>query len=312
MTQHLMSPPPVVTPATVTSPADAAPTATAMASAGTLEVRLARNAVELTEAQRLRYQVFYREMAARPSPEMAAAGRDFDRFDEICDCLLVCDRTRPPGRRVVGTYRLLRQEVAEATGGFYSADEFDLTALLAQLSDGCRGLELGRSCVDAGYRNNATIQLLWRGITSYLVHHRIGYMFGCASLPGIDAQALAPELSYLHHFHRAPPELRVTALDHRRAAVELLAAEALSPRRVLAALPPLIKGYLRLGAYIGDGAVIDHQFATTDVFIILPVERLSQRYVSHFDPQGEIAKTPAAAGRPQAAAAASPFARSRA
>lgn len=281
-----------------------------MASAGNLEVRLAHSAVELTEAQRLRYQVFYREMAARPSPEMAAAGRDFDRFDEICDCLLVCDRSRPAGRRVVGTYRLLRQEVAAAAGGFYSADEFDLRPLLARLSDDCRGLELGRSCVDAAYRNNATIQLLWRGITSYLVRHRIGYMFGCASLPGTDARALAPELSYLHHFHRAPPELRVEALPRRRAAVELLAPSELSPRRVLAGLPPLIKGYLRLGAYIGDGAVVDHQFATTDVFIILPVERLSRRYVSHFDRQGEIAKAPA--GRPQAAAEPSSLARSRA
>jgi len=283
----------------IASPLGAPDAAEAMASAGNLEVRLARDAAELNEAQRLRYQVFYREMAARPSPEMAAAGRDFDRFDESCDCLLVYDRTRPAGRQVVGTYRLLRQEVAAAIGGFYSADEFDLAPLLARLSEGCRGLELGRSCVDAGYRNNATIQLLWRGITRYLALHRIGYMFGCASLPGTEPQTLAAELGYLRHFHRAPPELRVRALEHRRAVVTLPAPEALSPRRALAALPPLIKGYLRLGAYVGEDAVVDRQFVTTDVFIILPVERLSQRYVSHFDRQGAIVKAPAVTRRPQ-------------
>ena len=259
-----------------------------LARAGQLEVRLARGDGELRESQRLRYQIFYREMAAKPTPEMAAEGRDFDRYDRICDCLLVIDNARPPGSRVVGTYRLLRQQVAEANWGFYSADEYDLAPLLSHLDERCRGLELGRSCVDARYRSNATIGLLWRGIAGYLARHRIGFMFGCASLPGTDPAALAAALSYLHYFHRAPPELRVTALASRYEEMACLPADTISPRRALAALPPLVKGYLRLGAYIGDGAVVDYQFGTTDVFIILPVERISGRYFSHFDREGAI------------------------
>jgi putative hemolysin len=254
-----------------------------LARAGALEVRLARERSEVLESQRLRFQVFYREMAAKPTPEMAAERRDFDRYDDICDFLLALDMERPAGERVVGTYRLLRQQVAEANWGFYSADEYDLTPLLAHLNANCRGLELGRSCVAADYRTNATILLLWRGIAGYLARHRIGFMFGCASLPGTEPEALAPELSYLHHFHRAPPELRVQALASRYVEMARLAESEFSPRRVLAGLPPLVKGYLRLGAHIGDGAVVDYQFGTTDVFIILPVERITGRYFSHFE-----------------------------
>jgi putative hemolysin len=268
-----------------------------LARAGSLEVRLARNAAEVAESQRLRFQIFYREMAAEPTPEMAAEGRDFDRYDAICDCLLVLDRARPPGDRVVGTYRLLRQEVAEANGGFYSADEYDLSPLLAHLDQNCRGLELGRSCVHRHYRSYASIHLLWRGIVGYLVRHRIGFMFGCASLPGTDPQAVAAELSYLHHFHRASPDLRVRALGHRYEEMARLKVDEFSPRQVLAGLPPLVKGYLRLGAYIGDGAVIDRQFGTVDVFIILPVARISGRYFDHFDPDGVIERPPGAGRR---------------
>ncbi len=264
-----------------------------LATAGNLEVRLARDGEEISEAQRLRYQVFYEEMSARPTPEMAAARRDFDAFDDVCDCLLVIDRARTAGNRVVGTYRLLRHEVAEQNGGFYSADEYDLRPLLRHLGDDCRGLELGRSCVHADYRTRSCILLLWRGITAYCTQHGIGFMFGCASLPGTDPAALAAELSYLHHFHLAPPELRVCALPRRYAAMNRLSKEALSPRRVLFGLPPLVKGYLRLGAYIGDGAVVDHQFATTDVFIILPVARIARRYFSRLFPDDMLEQHPA-------------------
>ncbi len=263
-----------------------------LTTAGNLEVRLARDGEEIREAQRLRYQVFYEEMSARPTPEMAAAKRDFDAFDDVCDCLLVIDRARTAGNRVVGTYRLLRQEVAEQNGGFYSADEYDLRPLLRHLGDDCRGLELGRSCVHADYRTRSCILLLWRGITAYCTQHGIGFMFGCASLPGTDPAALAAELSYLHHFHLAPPELRVCALPRRYAAMNRMSKEALSPRRVLFGLPPLVKGYLRLGAYIGEGAVVDHQFATTDVFIILPVARIARRYFSRLFPDDALEQHP--------------------
>lgn len=254
-----------------------------LSTAGELEVRLARGPEDVLAAQRLRYQVFYEEMAAQPTPQMAAARRDFDAFDEICDILLVVDPGRRDGDSVVGTYRLLRQDVAMRHGGYYSSSEYDLSPLLEQLSDSRRGLELGRSCVHPAYRTTATIQLLWRGIASYLAAHRIAYMFGCASLPGTDPAALAPQLSFLRRRFLAPDELRVRALPERYVSMDLGAQDEFSERRAMKTLPPLVKGYLRLGCYVGDGAVIDRQFGTTDVFIILPVERIRERYFSHFE-----------------------------
>ncbi len=254
-----------------------------LASAGDLQVRLATSADDLSAAQTLRYDVFYREMAAQPSPEMAAIGRDFDAYDEFCDLLLVIDRSLPEENSVVGTYRLLRQEVAARCGGFYSEGEFDVSPLTRQFRPDWRGLELGRSCVHRDYRNQATIQLLWRGISHYIATHRIGFMFGCASLPGTDPASMAMPLSFLHHRCLAPEGLRVRALPHLYNAMDLLPVDQLDDRAALRAMPPLIKGYLRLGCHIGDGAVIDHQFGTTDVAIILPVERIQSRYFSHFE-----------------------------
>jgi putative hemolysin len=257
-----------------------------LASAGDLQVRLAASPDDLAAAQALRYDVFYREMAAQASPEMAAIGRDFDFYDDYCDMLLVIDQSLPDEANVVGTYRLLRQEVAPAAGGFYTESEFDISALTRQFRPDWRGLELGRSCVHRDYRNQATIQLLWRGIGQYIATHRIGYMFGCASLPGTDPQALALPLSFLYHRCLAPADLRVRALPERYTAMDLIPADRLDDRAAIKVLPPLIKGYLRLGCHIGDGAVVDHQFGTTDVCIILPVERIQSRYFSHFERPG--------------------------
>lgn len=249
---------------------------------GRFEIRLTRNPADIDAAQALRYEVFYREMGATPSRKVAARERDFDRFDSICDHLLVLDHARPVGQTVIGTYRLLRQEVAEKNFGFYSTAEYDLSRLIAAVPDGGL-LELGRSCVHPAYRTNATIQLLWRGIATYLADHGITYLFGCASLPGVDADALALPLSFLHHNHLAPEPLRVRALPERFVAMDKLAADAVPAKRAVRLLPPLIKGYLRLGAYIGEGAVIDHEFRTTDVFILLPVTRISENYFAHFE-----------------------------
>jgi putative hemolysin len=182
---------------------------------------------------------------------------------------------------VVGTYRLLRQDVAERHAGFYSAAEFDVAALLAR-HRGARFLELGRSCVLPPYRNRRTVELLWHGIWSYVLQHRLDVMIGCASLEGTDPDTLALPLSFLHHFARAPEAWRVSALPERRVEMNRLPAAAIDRKAALHALPPLIKGYLRLGASIGDGAVIDRQFGTTDVFIVLPVAAINARYIGHF------------------------------
>jgi putative hemolysin len=181
---------------------------------------------------------------------------------------------------VVGTYRLIRREAAARIGRFYSADEYDIAMLTAYPG---RVLELGRSCVDAGYRGRAAMQLLWRGIAAYVFHYRIDLMFGCASLPGTDPDALAPELTYLCTQHLAPPELRPRAVPQRYVEMRRMPPEALDPPRVLAQLPPLIKGYLRLGGFVGDGAVIDRQFNTTDVAVVVKTDLVSGKYYRHYE-----------------------------
>ncbi len=269
--------------------AAAADVAISAVTAGSLEVRLARDSEDVQAAQRLRYRIFYQEMSAEPTAAMAAARRDFDRFDGICDHMLVIDHARPPTDGVVGTYRVLRQSVAERNGGFYSAGEYDLAALLARGRRIGGLLELGRSCVHVDYRTNATIHLLWRCIANYVREHRITTMFGCASLPGCEPAELALPLAYLHHEFLAPPDLIARALPKLYTPMDLMAADAIPVRSALRALPPLIKAYLRLGGFVGDGAVVDRQFGTTDVFMIVPLERVRSKYFSHYDRDGEIA-----------------------
>ena len=254
---------------------------------GMLEVRLAQTAAEVRQAQKLRYQIFYQEGSAIPSPARLLARRDIDGYDAICDHLLVVDHAagdrsglnRPA---VVGTYRLLRQPLADEYGGFYTTGEFDISTLIARHGH-LQFLELGRSCVLAPYRNKRTVELLWHGIHAYFLQYRCDVMFGCASLDGTDPEQMALPLSFLHHYARAPELWRAQALPRRYVEMNRMSKEAIDPKAALRALPPLIKGYLRLGAYIGDGAVIDHEFGTTDVLIVLPVTAIKQRYFEHFD-----------------------------
>jgi L-ornithine Nalpha-acyltransferase len=252
---------------------------------GSLEVRLATTAADVRSAQKLRYKVFYQEMSAVADVATLVARRDVDAFDAICDHILVIDHDAPRfGRRkpaVVGTYRLLRQHVAQRHHGFYTAGEFDIAPLVARHPE-LSFLELGRSCVLAPYRNKRTVELLWHGVWSYVRRHRVDVMLGCASLDGTDPGKLALPLSFLHHFAPAPESWRAGALPARRVDMNLMAKDAINQKAALKALPPLIKGYLRLGASIGDGAVIDPQFGTTDVLIVLPVSAINARYIEHF------------------------------
>jgi len=189
---------------------------------------------------------------------------------------------------VIGTYRLLRRSLADRHGGFYTATEFDISKLIAVPGE---IMELGRACVDVRFRNRPTMQLLWRGIASYVQFHDIKIMFGCASLPGIDPSALARPLSYLHYNHLAPERIRARALPDRFVRTDILpsgevdaeaAVAELDARATIAALPPLIKGYLRLGGFIGDGAVIDPEFQTTDVCIIVVTDLMAEKYFNHY------------------------------
>jgi L-ornithine Nalpha-acyltransferase len=247
---------------------------------GPLRARLATSADDIDAAQALRYRVFYEGLGARPFSETLRRQRDMDRFDDDCDHLLVLDQGRGGAGLVVGTYRLLRRPVAARLGGFYSADEYDLAPLLAHPGE---ILELGRSCVDPTYRQRAVMQLLWSGIAAYVFHHGIALMFGCASLRGTDPDALAAPLSYLHHYHLAPSSLRPRALRERYVDMCRLTMGAFDPVLALAALPPLIKGYLRLGGFVGDGAVIDEQFNTIDVCICVKTDLVTQKYSRHYE-----------------------------
>jgi putative hemolysin len=265
---------------------------------GSLEVRLATTKKEIRKAQRLRFKVFYDEMSATPNPTALVTRRDKDDFDYVCDHLLVIDHD-PPAElarktpfkglsfaqkkkpKVVGTYRLLRQDVADRHFGFYTAAEYEIAGIIAA-NAGLRFLELGRSCVLKPYRNKRTVELLWHGIWTYVLHHKIDVMLGCASLEGTDPDKLAMPLAFLHHFASAPEGWRARALPSRHVAMDRLPKEAINPKAALQSLPPLIKGYLRLGATFGDGAVVDRQFGTTDVFVMLKVADIDRRYINYY------------------------------
>jgi putative hemolysin len=249
--------------------------------AGNLGVRIACTQAEIDASQALRYRVFFQEMGATAPPELVAEQRDRDMFDAVADHLIVVDHGIGPGAEgVVGTYRLIREEAAAQAGRFYSSGEYDIGPLMSFPG---RKLELGRSCVDAAYRGRAAMQLLWRGIAAYIFVHHIDIMFGCASLPGTDPDAIAMELTYLYQNHLAPPALRPRALPHRMIDMRRLPPDSFDPRRAQAQLPPLVKGYLRLGGYIGDGAVVDHEFNTTDVAIVVKSDLITDKYYRHYE-----------------------------
>ncbi len=250
---------------------------------GTLETRLARTNREIDAAQAIRYRVFVEEMQAELPADAMRRKRDIDGYDSFCDHLLVLDRSIEGDSedQIVGTYRLLRQDVAMANGGFYSASEFDIDALIARHPDK-RFMELGRSCVLPEYRTKRIVELLWQGNWAYALKHGMSAMFGCASFPGVHPESHALALSFLHHNVAAKDEWAVDALPHLAHDMDMMPVEAINPKRALMTLPPLIKGYLRLGAMVGTSAVVDKAFNTTDVLIVLPISSISDRYLNYY------------------------------
>jgi L-ornithine Nalpha-acyltransferase len=254
-----------------------------------LTVRLALTPEDVRAAQRLRYQVFYEELGAVADVEAQSSRFDIDRFDGFCDHLLVIKDgasdtghgTAVVGGNLVGTYRLLRQDVAERNGGFYTESEFDLEPLLRRHKD-LKFLEVGRSCVAEGFRDKPVAELLWQGIWNYVRHYKLDVMLGCASLAGVDADLMSNELTFLSQVSPAPLEWQVAAVPTRRIAMRRKPMCDVNQKAVLKSLPTLVKAYLRLGCYIGDGAVIDHQFNTTDILIVLPVSAINPRYFNHY------------------------------
>jgi L-ornithine Nalpha-acyltransferase len=267
-------------------PAQFAPVPFTPIHLGQFSVCIAQSAEEVMEAQRLRYHVFATDMGAKITGEAAAEGRDADDFDAVCDHLLVrFHETLDAKARIVGTYRLLRASEMPRIGRFYSASEYDVRCFEAYAGN---VLELGRSCTHPEFRHKVAMQLLWRGIGEYVMHHQIDLMFGCASFTGFDPDAHAALLSYLHHFHRAPAAICPRTLEPYYVCMDRMPKDAIDVKRAFASLPVLVKGYLRLGGLVGDGAFLDHAFNTTDILMIVRTDAIDERYVSKYAPDSVV------------------------
>lgn len=231
-----------------------------------LSIGLAHSQLEVQEAQRLRYKVFAEEMGAQL---LGSGGLDVDGFDQYCDHLIVRDTDT---NQVIGTYRILNPEKANEAGGYYSAAEFDLSRI-AHLF--VRTVEVGRACVHQNYRNGGTITMLWAGLARYMQTHNYEYMIGCGSVSMADGGHAAASLyQRLQDEYLSPLEYRVFPRN------PLLNNSLRTDMQ--AACPPLIKGYLRLGAYICGEPAWDPYFNTADMLVMLPLSRINPRYAAHF------------------------------
>ncbi len=241
------------------------------------EIRLARDAQDLRASQRLRYAVFVEELGG-DGPLIDHEGRlEGDEFDPLYDHLVLIDASKPPESLdyVVGAYRLLRSDRAAEIGRFYCDAEYDLAPLRAS---GRRLLELGRSCVHPDHRGGAAMLMLWNALADYVLAHEIEVLFGVASFHGTDPERLKMPLAWLHHHHLAPEALRPRARPEQFQRMDLLPAGALDRRAALAEMPNLIKAYLRLGGFVGEGAFIDRPFNTTDVLLLMDTKAMSEKH----------------------------------
>ncbi|MCT8160387.1 GNAT family N-acetyltransferase [Pseudoruegeria sp. SHC-113] len=247
-----------------------------IAQAQKFTVRLAETEADLRAAQRLRYEVFVAELGGDGALVDHDARLERDAFDPHYDHLLLIDPAAPSEvlGGVVGVYRLLRSDQLAAVGGFYSESEYDVAVLKAS---GRKLLELGRSCLHPAYRGGTAMYHLWNALSAYVRDHDIEVLFGVASFHGTDVQVLAEPLSLLHHRHLAPADLRVRAQPDHFQPMDLLTEDAIDRKAAMLATPALIKAYLRLGGFVGEGAYVDHAFNTTDVCLILDVARMNER-----------------------------------
>ncbi|MEI4470573.1 GNAT family N-acetyltransferase [Frigidibacter sp. MR17.24] len=254
----------------------AAATDAAAATAGpALQARIAATEADLRGAERLRYRVFVEELGGGGALVDPVGRYERDEFDPVCDHLVLVDPARDPAGHdhVIAAYRLLPSDRAEAFGRFYCDAEYDLAPLRAS---GRRLLELGRSCVDADHRGGAAMFLLWNALADYVLDRRIEVMFGVASFHGTDVEALRRPLAWLHHHHLAPEPLRVRSRAFQP--MDLVAKDDLDRRQAMLEMPALIKAYLRLGGFVGEGAFVDRPFNTTDVCLLMDTEAMSAKH----------------------------------
>ena len=250
--------------------------------AGRFTVRMAETEEDVAAAQRLRYRVFVEEMGATPTDEDRALRRERDAFDDHFDHLLLIDneaKPEDPLDGVAGVYRLLRGAVANKGCGFYGDAEYDLTKIKNYPRE---TVELGRSCVGTDYRGGAAMHLLWTGLGQYVADHNIEIMFGVASFHGNDPSKLALPLSYLHWNHLAPEDLRVRTQEEFFVPMNTIPAEEIKRAAAMREIPPLIKAYIRLGGFVGEGAYVDHAFNTVDVCLLMDTSRMVDRYKNFY------------------------------
>jgi putative hemolysin len=247
---------------------------------GDYSVKIADSEAEIKEAQQLRYLVFYEIMQAKASIEISEQKIDFDDYDDLADHLLVRFHQNNEVK-IVGTYRLIPKYKLPINKDFYSSSEYDISKLV-DISPNI--MELGRSCTHPDHRSKVAMQLLWRGIGEYVMQNKIEYMFGCASFSGCIPSEHAESLSYLYHNHLAESKLLPKTLPQYYIDMNMVAPEQINTKRTFLNLPPLIKGYLRLGGVVGDGAFIDYNFNTTDILMIVQTSGISEKYVSKFSP----------------------------
>jgi putative hemolysin len=246
-----------------------------------ISLRMAQSDEEIKDAQKLRYKIFYEEFGVVPPPQIAAEQRDYDEYDDYADHLVVIDDTQSNSHtKIVGTYRLFRAERLPAGLPFYSSQEFHIDDLITSKA---KLLELGRSCVLPAYRTKYVMQRLWQGIAEYLSDHNIDLMFGCASFQGTDPAAIADQLAYLHYYHAPPENLCPVAIKDCTQGLVFKPKEELDAKRIFSELPPLIKGYLRVGAYIGKGAYLDNDLNCIDVCVMMPTHKVAAKYLKHYE-----------------------------
>ncbi|MCH9844227.1 MAG: GNAT family N-acetyltransferase [Alphaproteobacteria bacterium] len=246
---------------------------------GSLSMRVATDENDILLSQRLRYKVFFEELHAESSEQTRAQKRDIDPFDDVSDHLLVFDSALADDEygQLVGSYRLMRQEKLDDGQKFYTESEYDISRIKETFDN---ILELGRSCVRSEYRTKQVISLLWRGLSRYIMHYDIDVLVGCGSFHEANPQKHEAAIALLHHHHLAPTNIRSYSLSD----YDVLPFDETnhSSRHVLRDIPPLIKGYIRVGAYIGEGIYVDHKFDTVDVCMIMPIHEISPRYFNHF------------------------------
>tara|TARA_B100000686_G_C16721117_1_gene935016 strand:+ start:750 stop:1709 length:960 start_codon:yes stop_codon:yes gene_type:complete len=200
---------------------------------------------------------------------------DTDEFDQDCDHLVVVDKSKSEDF-VVGTYRLLIKPKDVKYRKFYSESEFNINNLYKgkKLSM----LEAGRSCVHEKYRDGRIIKLLWRGLATYILKNKIDLIFGCASFPSSNHALFKDQLSYLHYNHMPPKHYFTFPHNHMKADFNIKGKDSINEENEFRRLPPLIKAYIRAGAWIGSGAIVDREFDTTDVLIILESKKILKKY----------------------------------